>query len=481
MISGTSDSTVGVSVMTQLYKYYSTDGQFIPDSNVVFKKDLKSGHTFPADFDSAGIFSLESQISFTTSQAELKGIDNDIPTRNAPISSTCNCAFDGARAILEHIYGPLQPRNNGALSGKFIEFDQGEFIASAKVNGMSTSAWVYVPKSCTDGATCKLHVAYHGCVQSYEKIGDKFVKNTEYNRWADANNMIILYPQTVATTSISGGASLPNSNGCWDWIGWYGTDFSVNSGKQLAAMKKMIDRITGGFNPIDIPKELQVTAVTDNSVSLSWKQVSSAHGYNVYRNGGKVNGATMSGTTFTDSNLNSGSAYRFTVKAVLSSGSESSASNSATGKTTGESPAVGTPSGLIVTDTTSNSVTLKWDSVPGITTYNVYRNGNKVASVSVTSYTDTGLNSATDYQYQVSSVKDSVEGDKSMTVTTTTLAGSTGNDCYDESNVAHVAALRAYVSFGYTFALGSNQNMGLYSMLQKTNLCKEKDFYYVIA
>ncbi|CAF4253484.1 unnamed protein product [Rotaria magnacalcarata] len=54
MISGTSDSTVGVSVMTQLYKYYSTDGQFIPDSNVVFKKDLKSGHTFPADFDSAG-------------------------------------------------------------------------------------------------------------------------------------------------------------------------------------------------------------------------------------------------------------------------------------------------------------------------------------------------------------------------------------------------------------------------------------------
>ncbi|CAF4724891.1 unnamed protein product, partial [Rotaria magnacalcarata] len=49
-----------------------------------------------------------------------------------------------------------------------------------------------------------------------------------------------------------------------------------------------------------------------------------------------------------------------------------------------------------------------------------------------------------------------------MTVTTTTLAGSTGNDCYDESNVAHVAALRAYVSFGYTFALGSNQNMGLY-------------------
>ncbi|CAF3698410.1 unnamed protein product [Rotaria socialis] len=229
-----------------------------------------------------------------------------------------------------------------------------------------------------------------------------------------------------------------------------------------------------------------LSAISIKELLNPWEELFGNHIKELYqltepKNGGKVNGATISGTTFTDSNLNSGSTYTFTVKAVSSSGSESSASNSATGKTTGESPAVGTPSGLIVTDTTSNSVTLKWDSVPGITTYNVYRNGNKVTSVSVTSYTDTGLNSATDYQYQVSSVKDSVEGDKSMTVTTTTLAGSTGNDCYDESNVAHVAALRAYVSFGYTFALGSNQNMGLYSMLQKTNLCKEKDFYYVIA
>ncbi|CAF2033041.1 unnamed protein product, partial [Rotaria magnacalcarata] len=90
--------------------------------------------------------------------------------------------------------------------------------------------------------------------------------------------------------------------------------------KYFLTKKKIIDRITGGFNPIDIPKELQVTAVTDNSVSLSWKPVSSAHGYNFYRNGGKVNGATISGTTFTDSNLNSGSTYTFTVKAVSSSG-----------------------------------------------------------------------------------------------------------------------------------------------------------------
>ena len=41
LISGTSDSTVGPSVMNQLYKYYVTDGKFVADSNVAFKKDLK--------------------------------------------------------------------------------------------------------------------------------------------------------------------------------------------------------------------------------------------------------------------------------------------------------------------------------------------------------------------------------------------------------------------------------------------------------
>ena len=71
------------------------------------------------------------------------------------------------------------------------------------------------------------------------------MKNTGYAKWADTNNIIVLFPQAVST--MTGGTGLTNMNGCWDWIGWYGTDFDVKSGKQLTAMKKMIDRITGGF------------------------------------------------------------------------------------------------------------------------------------------------------------------------------------------------------------------------------------------
>ncbi|CAF3442475.1 unnamed protein product [Rotaria socialis] len=457
MISGTADSTVGPSVMNQLYKYYVTDGKFIPSENVVFKKDLNSAHTFPTDFDSAG--------------------NNGCGSTSSPYIS--NCGFDGARAILEHIYGPLKPRNNGALTGKFIEFNQDEFIASARANGMSTTAWVYVPKSCSDGDTCRLHLAYHGCLQGYEKISDKYVKNTGYNRWADTNNFIILYPQAVATNTVNsaGGASIPNPNGCWDWVGWYGADFSVKSGKQSAAAKKMIDRITSGFNPIDAPTELQVLATTDNQVTLGWRAVSSATGYNLYRNGAKANSGIITGTTFTNNNLNSGTSYTYTVKAVSSAGSESAASNSVTGKTTGAPPAISAPDGLTASDISSNSMTLNWNSVSGVTTYNVYRDGNKLTSVSLTSYADKNLVSGTSYRYQVSSVKDSSESEKSNELQATTL---TEKVCFNDNNFNHVAQRRAINSMGYALAVGSNQNMGLYNLFVKTNLCKTKENYYEI-
>ena len=457
MISGTSDSTVSVSVMNQLYKYYVTDGGFIPSANVVFKKDLKAAHTFPTDFDSIG--------------------NNACGFASSPYIS--NCGFDGAGAILEHIYGPLKPRNDGTLGGKFIEIDQAEFLTNPTRHGMDNTAWIYVPKGCADGETCKLHIVYHGCLQGYQKIGDKYIKNTGYNRWADTNNIIVLYPQAVSTSTMGSGSSalFPNMNGCWDWIGWYGNDFDVKSGKQAAAMKKMIDRITSGFNPIDAPMGLEVTATTDNSVSLSWSRVSSASGYNVYRNGIRANGDLISDTVFTDSNLDSGTTYTFTVKTVSSSGTESMASNSVSAKTTGEPPAVQAPDGLTVTDVTSNSIGLKWESVSGVTKYKVYRNENYVTDVSLALYTDIGLDPETVYGYQVSSFRGGYESTKSIEVTATTLAE---NLCFDDHNVNHVLALRAYVILGMTYALGSNQYMGLYNVFQRTNLCETSQGYYII-
>ena len=456
MISGSSDTTVSTAVMNQLYKYYVTDGQFIPSTNVVYKKDLKSAHTFPTDFDSAG--------------------NNGCGVASSPYIS--NCGFDGAGAILEHMYGTLQPRNDGTLNGKFIEFDQSEFLSSPRTWGMSTTGWVYVPKSCSDGNLCKLHIAYHGCLQGYEKISDKYVKNTGFNRWADTNNIIVIYPQAVTTSTQASGsiAQFPNLNGCWDWIGWYGADFDVKSGKQLTAMKKIIDRITGGFNPIAAPTGLQVTSTTDNSISLSWNQVSGANGYRLYRNNIQIS-ASITTTTYTDTNLDSGSTYNYYVTAISSGGSESAPSTTVSGKTTGTPPAVQVPTGLTVADTTTNSITLTWQAAGGADSYRIYRDGNQITDVTAPTYTDTNLQSGTEYKYQVSSLQGTQQSGKSDEVKGTTR---TQKICYNDNNYNHVLAGRAYQTAGITYANGSNQNMGLYNIFQKTNLCLTGQDYYVI-
>jgi len=76
-----------------------------------------------------------------------------------------------------------------------------------------------------------------------------------------------------------------------------------------------------------------------------------------------------------------------------------------TGGGSGDTTPPSVPTGLTVTGTTSSSVSLSWtastDNV-GVTGYDVYRGGTKIATVtSGTSYTDTGLTAATAYSYTV--------------------------------------------------------------------------------
>lgn len=324
MFSGSSDTTVATSVMDQVYKYYVTTGAFVPAANVSYKKDLNAAHTFPTDFTSTG--------------------NNACTTAASPYIS--NCGFDGAGAILQFIYGPLQARNNGTLGGSFLQFDQSEFIATPNSYGMDTTGWLYVPAACASGAQCKLHVAFHGCQQYYGAIGDRFIRNTGYTRWADTNNIIVLFPQTVADSvnrNPSPSLAGANSNGCWDWVGYYGTDFDRRSGRQMAALKRMIDRIASGYTgggggggggttiPA-APTGLAVTGTTASTVSLSWAASTGATSYNVYRNGSKVTPSGVASTSYTDSGLSASTSYGYTVTAVNSAG-ESGASSQVTGTT----------------------------------------------------------------------------------------------------------------------------------------------------
>jgi hypothetical protein len=201
MWTGSADTTVGPNVMNQLKAQLAN---FDTPANVSYITTSGAVHTFPTDFDASG--------------------DNSCSSSVSPYIS--NCQYDGAGAVLKWMYGSLNARNTGTLSGSIVSFSQtGEYGAS----GMDTTGYLYVPKACQSGSgiVCKLHVALHGCLQSYSMIGSKFVSNTGYNMWADTNNIIILYPQAIADNTMHTvwtGTLLPNPNGCWDWVGWYGAN-----------------------------------------------------------------------------------------------------------------------------------------------------------------------------------------------------------------------------------------------------------------
>ncbi|MEJ8846415.1 fibronectin type III domain-containing protein [Variovorax rhizosphaerae] len=320
MFVGNSDSTVGPNPMNAVQTQYTANG--VPAGNLEYVKRASTAHTFPTDFDGTG--------------------NNSCNSASSPYIS--NCGYDGAKAVLTRLYGPLAARNNTPAAANYIEFDQTAFTSNP---GMAPTGWVYVPSACADGATaCRVHVALHGCQQNYATIGDKFIKNTGYTRWADTNRIVVLFPQTRVdstqrATSASG--SLPNGNGCWDWIGWYGSNFAQRAGTQQAAIRAMVDQLaSGSAGPGTLPAPTGVTlsAATSSSMTISWSAVAGASSYNVYRNGSKANASPVATTTFTDTGLAQGTSYSWTVAALDGSGLEGTPSAPVTGSTTGGSTAV---------------------------------------------------------------------------------------------------------------------------------------------
>lgn len=375
---GSSDTTVGPNPMAGVKTQYTNNG--VTASNLSFNQLSGAAHTFPTDFAGSG--------------------DNACGTAASPYIS--NCSYDGAGAMLTQFYGTLNARNNAPASGNYIQFDQTPY--SAGNPGMAATGWIYVPANCASGAQCKLHVALHGCLQNYATIGADFIQNTGYTRWADTNSIIVLFPQTQVdntSRSTSASGSLANPNGCWDWIGWYGTNFARKAGTQMAALKAMVDHVAsgtgsggggGGTGALAAPTGVGTSAATSTSMTISWAGPSGATGYNVYRNGAKVNAATVTATSYVDTGLAPATTYSWTVTDLNSGGVESAPSTAATGTTTG-----------------------------------------------------------------------------------------TAAVCFTATNYAHTTAGRAHQSGGYTYANGSNQNMGLWNVFVTTTLKQTATNYYVIG
>jgi poly(3-hydroxybutyrate) depolymerase len=213
VFSGTHDHTVTPPVVDQAVAFYRLAG--VAEARIEYVHDIAAGHAF-----------------LTEDRGNACGA-TDSPFIN-------DCDYDQAGALLAHIYGPLNPPADEP-TGRLIEFDQTEFLSDPTSHGMAATGFAYVPASCAGGEPCRVHIAFPGCKQTVELIGDAFVKETGYNRWADSNHLIILYPQAHATAV--------NPNACWDWWGYDDPAYATKSGRQMVAVRAMLTRLAGGTEP----------------------------------------------------------------------------------------------------------------------------------------------------------------------------------------------------------------------------------------
>jgi len=154
-----------------------------------------------------------------------------------------NCNYDGAGNALGTLYGNLNSRGT-ANNNNIDTLAQSKFTpngVSPSSISLDTNAYVYVPTACQSGATCKLHVVFHGCEQGYSTVGNVFVQNAGFNEWAEANNIIVLYPQAIAST-----LEPENPSGCWDWWGYNEAAYATQQGSQMTTVNNMVKYLLSG-------------------------------------------------------------------------------------------------------------------------------------------------------------------------------------------------------------------------------------------
>jgi hypothetical protein len=206
LFSGQRDDTVKTGVVDALARYYAS---FVPANALAYRKDVPAGHGMVTDQHG-----------------------NRCATSEPPYIN--NCGLDLAGMLLQHLYGPLQPRSTNPLAtGNYLAFDQRPFQGSAR--SLAETGWAYIPAACRTAATraCRLHVALHGCRQNTDAVQQSFVRLTGYNRWAETNAIVVLYPQTGPRAT----------NACWDWWGYESPQYAIKGAPQMIAIKAMVDRL----------------------------------------------------------------------------------------------------------------------------------------------------------------------------------------------------------------------------------------------
>lgn len=206
---GGKDVTIGAAVSDSLVRFYRA---FLPPERIRYETQVPAAHGMPTLADGG-----------------------DCGTAEEPWILACK--YDAAGEMLRYLYdGLAEPA--GEVAGELREFDQSRYVSGGALASMADTGFLFVPKDCAAGKPCRIHVAFHGCRQGIGFIGRRFAMESGYNRWADPNRIVVLYPQAEKSWFWPF-----NPRGCWDWWGYSGANYASRDGLQVRAVWRMVQAL----------------------------------------------------------------------------------------------------------------------------------------------------------------------------------------------------------------------------------------------
>jgi poly(3-hydroxybutyrate) depolymerase len=203
LFHGALDTVVAAGVSNSLAALYA---EFIPAEQIRYVTNVESGHGFPA-----------------------KGRGSECNTMVAPF--VVDCDYDAAGELLRYLYPELKAPGSGP-EPDLMEIN----LPGAAAAGLSESAYLFIPPACVDGEqACALHLVLHGCAQSTVQVGTDFIQQSGYLPWAEANNILLAFPQVVPGPL--------NPLACWDWWGYTGAEYRFRDGAQMTVLAAWINSL----------------------------------------------------------------------------------------------------------------------------------------------------------------------------------------------------------------------------------------------
>jgi hypothetical protein len=205
LFHGMNDTTISAQVHDSTAALYA---EFIPTEQIRQVDDIAAGHFFPA-------------------QGRGHACNEMLP----PFVGDCD--YDAAGELLQYLYPGLTAPDSQTET-ELLEVT----LPGADEADLMDTAYLFVPPACAEGEqACALHLVLHGCAQSAETVGTGFVEQSGYLPWAEANDIVLAFPQVEKSL-----VAPLNPHACWDWWGYTGDDYLLRSGKQLVVL---VDWING--------------------------------------------------------------------------------------------------------------------------------------------------------------------------------------------------------------------------------------------